>query len=746
MIRKFSSFVYLKEHHWGYVVQVRTLSRITIALSFLVSFGAAAFLAIPQSSGALIPPWNSSWSNGLVSYWQRDAGMPSNDFASVSFDSNSMVIYGGTWYSGVVGLNLSSMQISLWNQSTGLLSDRVQALEVDPSRNRVFVGTDQGIQVINLTGNIVESVCGDSSLYIWDLHLPMGSTRLYGATSKGLLICDLTSGTYVLVNSTTGLPSDSVRSVRADLFRERVYLGVTPGVSIYHESNGTVINLSMSDGLPSPKVNSIELGPSGNLIFLGTSAEGGSYAGGLSILNTSTLQFTNFDTGDGLTYSEVDDSAYNPVTNLLYLSVRPEGPTNLAYPVNSVIDFFRLDDLTVSHVTTNEGLPGGIIWDIAYDETNNLVLMAADEKFGELTGPVGGGIVVLDPSAPDLRDETSPVAERGQSISLMATAADSNGITLVWAIYVDLMGVEEQINLSLTPGDIYKGAIPAQSFEGKVRYRIAAQDAQGHIAMQPSFNEWHEISVEDTIPPRLLNFGPQGNAVSIDSKILLSFTEGMNPQFMEMSVSVVPDIQVAAVTFDGTTLRIQPSSLAYSSHYLVTVEAVVTDLYGNLLDGDGDGEPGGDFLWSFVTIDRPTPPAIRATAPSAVKVGEPIPVQVFAEDKDAIAWVSVSYRNVAGATLEIPMSFIGSRGNEELWMAEIPAQSISGNVYFHVTAQDTKGATATYPSEGNFSVQVKEVDSPGMPDFLLWMGVLVIGLLAAGLAAVLLMRKRKSKG
>ncbi len=124
------------------------------------------------------------------------------------------------------------------------------------------------------------NVCSAVGFRVYDLDLPQGSTTLYAATDKGLLLCDLQSGAVGWVNSTNGLPRDIVRSIYTDSSRSRVYLAVTPGLSVYFENNGTMINLNTTHGLPSPIINSIDSTPSGDPVFLAASANGGAQCWG----------------------------------------------------------------------------------------------------------------------------------------------------------------------------------------------------------------------------------------------------------------------------------------------------------------------------------------------------------------------------------------------------------------------------------------------------------------------------------
>lgn len=692
------------------------------------------------------PPWNASWSNGLVSYWQTDAGMPSNAFLSVSFDPVGKVLYAGTWSSGLVGLNLSSLQIVLRTQATGLPSNHVAAVQVDAQSRRLFLGSEVGLALLRLDTGEIRRVCADRILRVWDLHVPPGSSKVYAGTLQGLLICEFATGVSVLVNSTTGLPRDNVVAVYADPSRGRVYAGVYPGLSIYFEADGTVINLDASNGLISPWVEKVAADDRGTTVFIAASAEYPVYTGGLTMMRADTFQMTSISPADGISYpyTRPEGLSHDPKTATLYLAVRPGVPTSPSFPINSVVDIVNLTDYSVGHITVNDGLPGGIIWDMAYDATSRLIAMAAEESFGELTGYVGGGLVLVDSSAPKVNDNTPRIAERTMPIPVNITAVDLDSIASVEARYRDIAGIEGVARLAQTAADFFEGNIPSQATEGIVSYRVTVTDSQGHVMVIPSFFEWLTIAVEDGLPPTVITFGPQGSGVPLDTEIVLSFSEPMNLTSVAAAVSISPRVAMGSPVSANATVRIPVTGLGYNTTYHVAIGGTAQDVYGNSLDGDRDGSPGGDVRWSFTTIERPTPPIVAVSAPSEVEVGKPIAIQAVVEDEDGVVRVNVAYEDVHGELLEVSMSLSGSTGPRQLWLAEVPSQDAPGSVRFRVTAQDSKGAIAVYPSEGTLSIRVVPPAGGGLPSYVLWIGTFGLAGVLAGLA-YLRIRKRESQ-
>lgn len=350
----------------------------------------------------------------------------------------------------------------------------------------------------------------------------------------------------------------------------------------------------------------------------------------------------------------------------------------------------------------------------------------------------------MDSSAPSLMDLTSPFGERAFPIPILAEVSDDDGIASVRVTYMDLAGNQASASLDRLSGDSFSGEIPAQISEGVVQYRLRATDALGRVMVLPSFSDWSEVTVLDTTPPAVVGFGPQGNLVPVDTTIALDFSEQMDLGTIQSALSISPAAAIGPPVVEGTAIRFGLADLQYQTTYTVALASTARDLYGNPLDGDGDGLPGGDFQWSFGTVERPTPPILMAIAPSTAEIGRPIQVQADVRDEDGVARVNLTYEDVRGRSHEIPMTFLGSEGKRQIWLAQIPAQPEPGTVNFRVSAWDTKGAAALYPLQGSMSVQILTSAPSGIPDWAIWVSVIGVVVAAAGFAYYVLVWRRNA--
>ncbi|MBA3045379.1 MAG: Ig-like domain-containing protein [Candidatus Thermoplasmatota archaeon] len=118
-----------------------------------------------------------------------------------------------------------------------------------------------------------------------------------------------------------------------------------------------------------------------------------------------------------------------------------------------------------------------------------------------------------------------------------------------------------------------------------------------------------DVTVPDTIPPQVVSNTPGNGAtgIAVNTNIVVTFTEEMNKPNTQGAFEIVP---AAAGVFSwnaaGTIMTFNPSSdLAAATLYTITIHITATDLAGNTLDGDKDGnmeaENKDKWVFSFTT-------------------------------------------------------------------------------------------------------------------------------------------------
>lgn len=133
----------------------------------------------------------------------------------------------------------------------------------------------------------------------------------------------------------------------------------------------------------------------------------------------------------------------------------------------------------------------------------------------------------------------------------------------------------------------------------------------------------------DTEPPTVVSTSPGSGRVGVapDANLEVVFDDTMDVESVETAFRYTDGFQVfsvadGAATWRATavvddTLRFRPD-LRFASGAQVTVTidgSSAKDLAGNRLDGDRDGQPGGDYSWTFTVQTNLTPPHVLLTEP-----------------------------------------------------------------------------------------------------------------------------------
>ncbi|MCK4717123.1 MAG: Ig-like domain-containing protein, partial [Thermoplasmata archaeon] len=117
---------------------------------------------------------------------------------------------------------------------------------------------------------------------------------------------------------------------------------------------------------------------------------------------------------------------------------------------------------------------------------------------------------------------------------------------------------------------------------------------------------------------------PKDGATEVDGKkvVQIDFNEAMDKTSVENAFSITPNVPGEITWSDTNCFLFTP--LEYytaATTYTVTIDATATDLYGNGIDGNGDGVPGDDFVFRFTTDSLP--PYVCAVSPSNGELNVP---------------------------------------------------------------------------------------------------------------------------
>jgi WD40 repeat protein len=157
-------------------------------------------------------------------------------------------------------------------------------------------------------------------------------------------------------------------------------------------------------------------------------------------------------------------------------------------------------------------------------------------------------------------------------------------------------------------GDVMKFT-PISSLTLDTKYDIAvtAEDLAGNVATSKwSFTTQKEI---DVTPPKVVSTSPAKNEIVASvSHVKIVFDEPMLLPDIESSASISPGTITKATWYaSNRTLDLAVKDMVMDQNHVVTISSEkAKDLSGNALDGDGDGNAGGNYVFSFyVTNQQP---------------------------------------------------------------------------------------------------------------------------------------------
>uniref|UniRef100_A0A7C4X958 T9SS type A sorting domain-containing protein n=1 Tax=candidate division WOR-3 bacterium TaxID=2052148 RepID=A0A7C4X958_UNCW3 len=124
----------------------------------------------------------------------------------------------------------------------------------------------------------------------------------------------------------------------------------------------------------------------------------------------------------------------------------------------------------------------------------------------------------------------------------------------------------------------------------------------------------------DTIPPQILNTAPASGdtGVGIASNILIYFSEPIDTlSIIPQAFNITGDssgIHTFSIFYDSINKSVQLNpdfNFTFGETVYVTVYDTIRDIFGNRLDGDNNGIPGGNYSLYFLTASSPdtVPPA-----------------------------------------------------------------------------------------------------------------------------------------
>ncbi|MCK4367326.1 MAG: Ig-like domain-containing protein, partial [Thermoplasmata archaeon] len=151
---------------------------------------------------------------------------------------------------------------------------------------------------------------------------------------------------------------------------------------------------------------------------------------------------------------------------------------------------------------------------------------------------------------------------------------------------------------SLSAGTSYKAEIDSSPRDDSV---------PGNLIVQ-NYSWIFQTETGDIIPPTVVDTIPDDNQVDVSvsiSNITITFNESMNRYMVVNALTMTPQVSYTPTWANNSLVITLNEPLDYDKGYVIRINgSVARDPSNNLLDGNGDGTPGDDFLMNFWTEER----------------------------------------------------------------------------------------------------------------------------------------------
>jgi subtilase family serine protease/uncharacterized membrane protein len=259
----------------------------------------------------------------------------------------------------------------------------------------------------------------------------------------------------------------------------------------------------------------------------------------------------------------------------------------------------------------NQGtFPGGVLQILLEDGDHELSVYAIDCA-GNI-GPTSTSPIRVDTAAPNTQIVSGPA--EGAVINQTSVEFCFSGQDAV--VSSDQLEYAWCLGAGCDPSAEPFTAATCQTFdslsEGSHTLRVVARDPAGNIDSSPATR----VFTVDLTSPFVLQHRPTGALNEPVDQIDVTFNSPIDPASFTADDITLLDSAQQPITIDslqslgGNTWRIRFAEQSSEGEYCIEIGPEITDLAGNLLDQDGDGNPGepvDDVYTGCLTIDTTSP-------------------------------------------------------------------------------------------------------------------------------------------
>ena len=134
------------------------------------------------------------------------------------------------------------------------------------------------------------------------------------------------------------------------------------------------------------------------------------------------------------------------------------------------------------------------------------------------------------------------------------------------------------------------------------------------VTTADTFFTFKDVNLVSNMSPTITSTVPADNDSlypGVDN-ITVNFSKPIDKTNIDSNIVIVPNDSISFLwTNNDKTLLIKTSNLVFDSVYQITVKGTLQDKYGHLLDGNGDGTGGDDYVFNVRTkIKDQIPPSV----------------------------------------------------------------------------------------------------------------------------------------
>lgn len=194
----------------------------------------------------------------------------------------------------------------------------------------------------------------------------------------------------------------------------------------------------------------------------------------------------------------------------------------------------------------------------------------------------------------------------------------------------------------LEAGKEYEITFEAPGFE-TVTTKVTIKDGKNGGAVTGDFVTFLDMAMTNTAPAKIDAISiVDPESVSPLYPVTITFSRNMDRESVEKAFSINNDGEVKMTWTNDYTLVLDISQLLPLWDYTLTIDGSIAknSQTGLAFDGDGDGEPGGNWVYTFTMAEPDLEPAeVISTYPAAdgeVEYAEQFPIRI--EYNEALNW------------------------------------------------------------------------------------------------------------